>query len=274
MTALEHVPGKVVGVHLSYRSRAAERGTMPAWPSYFLKPSSTIAGSGDPVARPAGLRTARLRGRGGAGHRPPRPPGQPCGRLGARGLDHRRERFRRARPAVRRPRRQRAVQGGRRLHPARPAADRRARRRPGHGPAAHLGQRGTGPGRLDGQGHAVRLRRDRRRPVPADHPGAGRRHPDRHARRLDRGQPRRRGGGRGHRGGEPWEQSSGGTAQPHRRGGLPPRPARRHAPGRRRGARGRLRPARRSAGKGPGSSSPGCARCPPPRWPRCCASAA
>jgi regulator of RNase E activity RraA/2-keto-4-pentenoate hydratase/2-oxohepta-3-ene-1,7-dioic acid hydratase in catechol pathway len=54
MTPLEHVPGKVVGVHLSYRSRAAERGTMPAWPSYFLKPSSTIAGSGDPVARPPG----------------------------------------------------------------------------------------------------------------------------------------------------------------------------------------------------------------------------
>jgi regulator of RNase E activity RraA/2-keto-4-pentenoate hydratase/2-oxohepta-3-ene-1,7-dioic acid hydratase in catechol pathway len=52
MTALEHVPGTVVGVHLSYRSRAAERGTTPPWPSYFLKPSSTIAASGDPVARP------------------------------------------------------------------------------------------------------------------------------------------------------------------------------------------------------------------------------
>jgi len=62
MTALEHVPGKVVGVHLSYRSRAAERGTMPAWPSYFLKPSSTIAASGDPVARPPGCELLTFEG--------------------------------------------------------------------------------------------------------------------------------------------------------------------------------------------------------------------
>ena len=62
MTALEHVPGKVVGVHLSYRSRAAERGTMPAWPSYFLKPSSTLAGSGDPVARPPGCELLAFEG--------------------------------------------------------------------------------------------------------------------------------------------------------------------------------------------------------------------
>jgi len=62
MTALERVPGKVVGVHLSYRSRAAERGTMPAWPSYFLKPSSTIAGSGDPVARPPGCELLAFEG--------------------------------------------------------------------------------------------------------------------------------------------------------------------------------------------------------------------
>ncbi len=52
MAVLERVPGKVVAVHVSYRSRAAERGTMPAWPSYFLKPSSSLAESGDPVARP------------------------------------------------------------------------------------------------------------------------------------------------------------------------------------------------------------------------------
>ena len=62
MTPLEHGPGKVVGVHLSYRSRAAERGTMPAWPSYFLKPSSTIAGSGDPVARPPGCELLAFEG--------------------------------------------------------------------------------------------------------------------------------------------------------------------------------------------------------------------
>jgi 2-keto-4-pentenoate hydratase/2-oxohepta-3-ene-1,7-dioic acid hydratase in catechol pathway/regulator of RNase E activity RraA len=62
MTALEHVPGKVVGVHLSYRSRAAERGTTPAWPSYFLKPSTTIAASGDPVARPPGCELLAFEG--------------------------------------------------------------------------------------------------------------------------------------------------------------------------------------------------------------------
>jgi 5-oxopent-3-ene-1,2,5-tricarboxylate decarboxylase / 2-hydroxyhepta-2,4-diene-1,7-dioate isomerase len=38
MAALERVPGKVVAVHVGYRSRAAERGVTPAWPSYFLKP--------------------------------------------------------------------------------------------------------------------------------------------------------------------------------------------------------------------------------------------
>jgi 2-keto-4-pentenoate hydratase/2-oxohepta-3-ene-1,7-dioic acid hydratase in catechol pathway/regulator of RNase E activity RraA len=62
MTALEHVPGKVVGVHVSYRSRAAERGTTPPWPSYFLKPSSTIAASGDPVARPPGCELLAFEG--------------------------------------------------------------------------------------------------------------------------------------------------------------------------------------------------------------------
>jgi regulator of RNase E activity RraA/2-keto-4-pentenoate hydratase/2-oxohepta-3-ene-1,7-dioic acid hydratase in catechol pathway len=62
MTALERVPGKVVAVHSSYRSRAAERGTMPAWPSYFLKPTSSLAASGDPVARPPGCELLAFEG--------------------------------------------------------------------------------------------------------------------------------------------------------------------------------------------------------------------
>jgi regulator of RNase E activity RraA/2-keto-4-pentenoate hydratase/2-oxohepta-3-ene-1,7-dioic acid hydratase in catechol pathway len=62
MTALEQVPGKVVAVHASYRSRAAERGSMPAWPSYFLKPSSSLAESGDPVARPPGCELLAFEG--------------------------------------------------------------------------------------------------------------------------------------------------------------------------------------------------------------------
>ena len=62
MTALERVPGKIVAVHVSYRSRAAERGTRPAWPSYFLKPSSSLAESGDPVARPPGCELLAFEG--------------------------------------------------------------------------------------------------------------------------------------------------------------------------------------------------------------------
>jgi len=60
--ALERVPGKVVAVHSSYRSRAAERGAIPAWPSYFLKPSSSLAASGDPVARPPGCELLAFEG--------------------------------------------------------------------------------------------------------------------------------------------------------------------------------------------------------------------
>lgn len=46
-------PGKVIGVHLSYASRAAQRGRTPAHPSYFLKTSSSVTGSGT-VERPEG----------------------------------------------------------------------------------------------------------------------------------------------------------------------------------------------------------------------------
>lgn len=47
-------PGKIIAVHLNYPSRAAERGRTPAVPSYFLKPSSSLALSGGTVERPAG----------------------------------------------------------------------------------------------------------------------------------------------------------------------------------------------------------------------------
>jgi 2-keto-4-pentenoate hydratase/2-oxohepta-3-ene-1,7-dioic acid hydratase in catechol pathway/regulator of RNase E activity RraA len=55
-------PTKVVCVHLSYRSRAAERGRMPRHPSYFLKPTTTIAGSGDPIVRPQGCELLAFEG--------------------------------------------------------------------------------------------------------------------------------------------------------------------------------------------------------------------
>ena len=47
-------PGKIVGVHVAYESRAAQRGRKPAVPSYFLKPASSLGGSGTAVERPAG----------------------------------------------------------------------------------------------------------------------------------------------------------------------------------------------------------------------------
>jgi 2-keto-4-pentenoate hydratase/2-oxohepta-3-ene-1,7-dioic acid hydratase in catechol pathway/regulator of RNase E activity RraA len=55
-------PSKIVAVHSSYRSRALERGTLPAWPSYFLKPPSTLAADGDPVLRPPGCELLAFEG--------------------------------------------------------------------------------------------------------------------------------------------------------------------------------------------------------------------
>ena len=52
--ALSAPPSKIIAVHVSYRSRALQRGSVPAWPSYFLKPPSSLAASDDPVARPPG----------------------------------------------------------------------------------------------------------------------------------------------------------------------------------------------------------------------------
>ncbi len=55
MSDLLHVkPTKIVAVHASYRSRAMQRGSIPSFPSYFLKPPSALAASGDPVERPPG----------------------------------------------------------------------------------------------------------------------------------------------------------------------------------------------------------------------------
>ncbi len=45
---------KVIAVHINYPSRAAQRGRTPAQPSYFLKPSSSLALGGSAVERPAG----------------------------------------------------------------------------------------------------------------------------------------------------------------------------------------------------------------------------
>src|SRR3954464_10026258 len=60
--ALPGRPGKVVAVHLSYASRADERGRRPASPSYFLKPSSSVAASGGVAERPVGTELLAFEG--------------------------------------------------------------------------------------------------------------------------------------------------------------------------------------------------------------------
>ncbi|MEE1620806.1 fumarylacetoacetate hydrolase family protein [Zafaria sp. J156] len=54
--------GKVLAVHLSYRSRAEQRGRIPAFPSYFMKASSSLALSGSTVERPAGTELLAFEG--------------------------------------------------------------------------------------------------------------------------------------------------------------------------------------------------------------------
>ncbi|GAA3897130.1 fumarylacetoacetate hydrolase family protein [Microbacterium invictum] len=55
-------PGKIIAVHLSYRSRADQRGRTPAAPSYFFKASSSVAASGGTVERPAGTELLAFEG--------------------------------------------------------------------------------------------------------------------------------------------------------------------------------------------------------------------
>ncbi|GAB6856824.1 fumarylacetoacetate hydrolase family protein [Microbacterium xylanilyticum] len=55
-------PGKIIAIHLNYRSRAEQRGRIPAAPSYFFKPSSSIAGTDGVVERPAGTELLAFEG--------------------------------------------------------------------------------------------------------------------------------------------------------------------------------------------------------------------
>ncbi|GAA2001446.1 fumarylacetoacetate hydrolase family protein [Microbacterium ulmi] len=55
-------PGKIVAVHLSYGSRADQRGRRPAAPSYFFKPSSSVAASGGTIERPLGTELLAFEG--------------------------------------------------------------------------------------------------------------------------------------------------------------------------------------------------------------------
>ncbi|MGO2745440.1 fumarylacetoacetate hydrolase family protein [Microbacterium sp.] len=55
-------PGKIIAIHLSYASRADQRGRRPAAPSYFFKVASSVAASGGTVERPAGTELLAFEG--------------------------------------------------------------------------------------------------------------------------------------------------------------------------------------------------------------------
>ncbi|MBF4562805.1 fumarylacetoacetate hydrolase family protein [Microbacterium sp. VKM Ac-2870] len=55
-------PGKVIALHLNYPSRIAQRGRVPAQPSYFLKPSTSVSGNGGVIERPAGTELLAFEG--------------------------------------------------------------------------------------------------------------------------------------------------------------------------------------------------------------------
>lgn len=53
-------PGKLIAVHLNYRSRLAERGKEVAHPSYFLKAPTTLSEHGRDLVRPAGCELLQM----------------------------------------------------------------------------------------------------------------------------------------------------------------------------------------------------------------------
>jgi 5-oxopent-3-ene-1,2,5-tricarboxylate decarboxylase/2-hydroxyhepta-2,4-diene-1,7-dioate isomerase len=57
-------PGKIIGTHLTYRSRAEEyrMARFPAVPSYFMKPPSSLSAHLAPVVRPRGCRFLNYEG--------------------------------------------------------------------------------------------------------------------------------------------------------------------------------------------------------------------
>jgi 5-oxopent-3-ene-1,2,5-tricarboxylate decarboxylase / 2-hydroxyhepta-2,4-diene-1,7-dioate isomerase len=57
-------PGKILATHLTYRSRAVEyaMAKLPEYPSYFMKPPSSLSAHGAVVVRPAGCRFLNYEG--------------------------------------------------------------------------------------------------------------------------------------------------------------------------------------------------------------------
>ncbi|MBC7589637.1 MAG: fumarylacetoacetate hydrolase family protein [Salinibacterium sp.] len=60
--ALGARPGKIIAIHLNYGSRAQQRGRRPEHPSYFFKPSSSVAASGSTIERPYGTELLAFEG--------------------------------------------------------------------------------------------------------------------------------------------------------------------------------------------------------------------
>ncbi|UCR88707.1 fumarylacetoacetate hydrolase family protein [Mycetocola spongiae] len=61
-TAVPTAPGKIIAVHLNYRSRAEQRGRTPDFPSYFLKPASSVTIGESTITRPAGTELLAFEG--------------------------------------------------------------------------------------------------------------------------------------------------------------------------------------------------------------------
>lgn len=62
MTASRKTPGKIIAVHLNYPSRMTQRGREAKQPSYFLKPTSSLAATGDTLTLPAGCELLAFEG--------------------------------------------------------------------------------------------------------------------------------------------------------------------------------------------------------------------
>ena len=187
---------KILAVHLTYGSRVREYDARtPPEPSYFMKPPTTLNGHRRPVLMAKGARflnyegeLAVIVGRADEGR---------ADRRGARLRRrlHLRQRHRHARLPPRRPRRDAAGEGPRRLPAARAGARAGGGVRPHRLHAAHVPQR-RGRAGGDGGRPAVHGRVPARRPLPADHARARRRDPHGHAGELaaDEAGRRRRGG--------------------------------------------------------------------------------
>ena len=189
---------KVIAVHINYPSRAAQRGRTPEQPSYFLKPSSSLAfGSADApstVERPAGCELLGFEGEIALII------GKPARRVGIEDAWSHVEwvtasndlgvydlRYADKGSNLR-------SKGGDGFTPVGPGLIAADAVDPAGAADPHLAQRRTGPGRHHRR-PALPVRPPGRGPVPAAHPRGGRHHPHRHpGRRLRRQAGRRRRG--------------------------------------------------------------------------------